>query len=1280
MLPRKPSRRKFAMRTFGPIKNPAAANRRTPTDESNLYRQLFDLTHVIKLIIDPSSLRIVEANPAACAFYGYSQAQFTSKTLPDINTRPESEIRATTQKVLVGTISIFQTQHRLASGQIRDVDIQAALVTQGDKRYLYAVIQDITERKQLENALRKSEQLYRLFVQNMPNSSVVMFDTNMRYTLAEGQLLNRLGAVFEPVVGKLLEECITSKEVANFIIPICQRALRGESFSYEREWLDYAYQAHVSPIRDSSGAIIGGMVLAHDITERKHLEAALRASEEQLRLITDNIQDVITQIGPDDGIRYVSSSSRSVLGFTPEEAIGKTPQEFFHPDDWPTINAEQQVSIMAGNLYMRGEGRVRHASGHYIDAESTGKFLYDDQGKFLGGIYVTRDITERKRLEAALRASEERLRIITDNVQDVITQSDPDGHIIYANSSVRDVFGFAPEEMIGKLAREFIHPDDWVRLSGLWDVTVKSAKPDVRGEGRIRHADGHYVDVETTVKLRYDEQSNYLGGIYVTRDVSERKRLEAALRASEEQLRLITDNMQDVVSRIDSDDVIRFSTASSSTVFGFGPEEMIGKSAQVFLHPDDCPMVNAVQQASISAGKTFMRGEARIRHARGHYIDVETIGKLLYDDQGNFLEGIYVARDITERKRLEAALRASEEKFRLIAENTSDGVIQYDHASRSITYASPAYDRLFGREIGETAGRLPSDMQEFIHPDDKQRVVNDIRAAIKNQHDHWICEYRSQHKDGHYFWREDHARFNYASDGQLVSAYIISRDISRRKRLEDDLRASEQRLRLITNNMQDLVILADGSGEIIYVSPSITTVMGYDATTVVGTTPINAIHPDDRNRVVETLQASFAALLSDFTVEMRLRQATGHYLDFETNCRILYDDQQNLLGTVFVARDITERKRLEAALRASEESLRLITDNVQDLILLTNAKRAAVYFSPSFTRVLGHDADFLYTRMPIDLVHPDDRPLVNTFIQKILNGEETPVIIELRVSHHDEHYITFEDVFRPVYDPNKQFAGILHVLRDITNRKQMEDLLLEKQKLQTALDKEQELSTLKTRMMERISHEFRTPLSIIQVANETLTHYHNRLSDEKREAKNATVQNQIRRITGMLDEMALVLRSTTNADHFLSISTNLTTLCREIAAELSTSLALPGKYQLELQPDLFAPIDSAVLRDGLTHIMRNAARFSEPAEPVIIRLAQTANSIELRIIDHGIGIPPDELPRIFEPFFRGSNISERGGLGVGLTIARAAIEAHGGTVRVESELGKGTTFIIGLPA
>ncbi len=619
--------------------NPSTSPENTFPHPDSLYHQLFNLTNIIKLIIDPDTLQILEANPAACQFYGYSAAQMTSMQLSEINTRPESEIRATAKKIMVGTISIFQTQHRLASGQIRNVEIQAGLIDQVDKRYLYEVIQDVTERKRTEAALRRSERLHRLFAQNMPDSSVVMFDTDMRYTLVEGPFLKRSGMMSASMIGKLPQEILATHEAIDYTVAIYQRALKGESFSYERQTPDYAYEAHVSPLYDENGQIIGGMILSHDITKRKHLEDQLRTSEERLR---------------------------STLDYAP-----------------------------------------------------------------IGMALFTLD-----------------------------------GYWLDVNPAICQILGYPSEELFQKTFKDLTHPDD----------------------------------------------------------------LE---------------------------------------------------------------------------------------------LDLQPIEDLL-------------------------------------------------------------------------AGKI----------------------------DLYRMEKRYFHKEGHVIWT-------------LLSVSLVR----------------------------------DKAGEPLY------------------------------------------------------------------------------------------------------------------------------------------------------------------FISQI---------------------------------------------QDITERKRLESMLLEKQKLQTSLEKEQELSQLKTRMMERIAHEFRTPLSVIQSTAETLIHYYDRLTPEKRETKGDVIKDQINHIISMLDEISQVVRNT-DGGQLEPQRIDLGMMCREIGAELTTALNLSGKYIFETQGNLLATIDSSVIHDSLAHIMRNAALYSEPADPVRVRIDQIGDRIELRVIDHGIGIKTDELPRIFEAFFRGSNINERGGLGVGLTIARATIEAHGGTIRAESELNKGTTVIVTLP-
>jgi signal transduction histidine kinase len=229
------------------------------------------------------------------------------------------------------------------------------------------------------------------------------------------------------------------------------------------------------------------------------------------------------------------------------------------------------------------------------------------------------------------------------------------------------------------------------------------------------------------------------------------------------------------------------------------------------------------------------------------------------------------------------------------------------------------------------------------------------------------------------------------------------------------------------------------------------------------------------------------------------------------------------------------------------------------------------------------------------------------------------------------------------------------------------------------LDKELELNNLKTRMMNRIAHEFRTPLTVIQAATETLTHYLDRLTADQRTAKEVTIKGQIQRLTRMLDEIGRVIKIDFTPERIHPTSTDVSALCRQLAARLEHELGQPGKFVLDLPETTTILVDPQILNNALMHVMHNAVRFSKPDATVQVTLSRAERGITLSVRDTGIGILPNERARIFEPFFRGNNIGESSGLGVGLTMTRAAIEAHGGTINVDSVLGQGTTVTIWLP-
>ncbi|MFN8529366.1 MAG: GAF domain-containing sensor histidine kinase [Anaerolineae bacterium] len=244
---------------------------------------------------------------------------------------------------------------------------------------------------------------------------------------------------------------------------------------------------------------------------------------------------------------------------------------------------------------------------------------------------------------------------------------------------------------------------------------------------------------------------------------------------------------------------------------------------------------------------------------------------------------------------------------------------------------------------------------------------------------------------------------------------------------------------------------------------------------------------------------------------------------------------------------------------------------------------------------------------------------------------------------------------------------------------QVQQMLIEEERLRTVLAKETELSQLKSRMMERIAHEFRTPLAIIQTSTSTLDLYLERLTVEQRNNKFKHIYDQVNRLSDLLGQIGFVMNGHVMPEAVQFSRTDLSSVCRQTAQELETQFAQPGKYILDLPDSLMVHADAGALRNLVFHIMHNAAQFSAANSPVSVSLSTHDQDVELTVSDRGIGILPEEQGHIFETFFRGTNIGEVSGLGLGLTIAKACVDLHQGSLIVESIPEQGTTVRIWLP-
>jgi signal transduction histidine kinase len=320
------------------------------------------------------------------------------------------------------------------------------------------------------------------------------------------------------------------------------------------------------------------------------------------------------------------------------------------------------------------------------------------------------------------------------------------------------------------------------------------------------------------------------------------------------------------------------------------------------------------------------------------------------------------------------------------------------------------------------------------------------------------------------------------------------------------------------------------------------------------------------------------------------------------------------------------------------------------------------------------------------LIHPDDMATVAPDARSRLDATKMGEVVtsEYRAKHAQgdwRWFSTQEVVFLRNDDGSAQ--QLLGIAQDVTERKKASESLREKERLQITLEKERDLSHLKNRLMTILSHEFRTPLSIILASNELLERYMDRLTPTRRDECLATIKTQVMHLREMLDDITTIAAEVdfgAQHPHFNPDTIDLAETIRQMVEGFKASVGSTYTIDFHAEGNL-NPIsaDTDLLRVILKNLLSNAVKYSHAGKPIFCGLMRQGDEALLTVRDQGIGIPSDEQSRIFETFHRASNALNTGGLGLGLRIVRDYVKLHHGTVSIESQEGVGTTVIVRLP-
>jgi PAS domain S-box-containing protein len=497
----------------------------------------------VGLCILDDQLRFVQINKMLAEMNGASEAEYIGKTvgeiLPDIAPIVEplyQEILRTKEPVLNLEISGKNPKQpgllrHIAASYFPLLDESSEAIGVG------SVIIEITDRKQAEEALRESEQLYRTMASNFPNGTVMLFDTELRYTLVEGKELAAVDLSKELMEGKTIWE-VFPPEFCTAVEPNYRGALAGETVVTEFTYRDRTYLAYTLPVRNERQEITGGMLMTQNITDSQLAEEALRESEEKYRCIVETADEGIWMIDTESKTTFVNKKMADMLGCTTDEMMGQTLFAFMD---------EEGITICEANLERRRQGireqhdfKFRRRDGSALWAILSSNPMSDKQGRYIGALAMIADITDRKQTEAALQQSEAKFRLLYESTSLAVLMLDENGIRDVNNATIKLFRGSCKEQFVGSN-----NPGKWsptFQPNGRDSLTMANEMIAIafeRGNNRFdwlhQRLDG--TDFPAEVVLTTVQVGNESVIQAVVQDLSDRKFAEEILVRSEEALR-----------------------------------------------------------------------------------------------------------------------------------------------------------------------------------------------------------------------------------------------------------------------------------------------------------------------------------------------------------------------------------------------------------------------------------------------------------------------------------------------------------------------------------------------------------------------------------------------------------------------------------------------------------------------------------------------------------------------------------------------------------------------
>ena len=1023
-------------------------------------------------------------------------------------------------------------------------------------------------------------------------------------------------------------------------------------------------------------------------------------SEEKFRRLSEIAFDGIA-VTDNGHFVEVSAQFAKLFGYRPKELVGMSAAEFLVPE----VRDDIQKKVSAGydhpyeTLCMRKDGST-------FPVEVCGKD-FSFQGRKLR-VTAVRDVTERVRMNEELRASEELYRTLMGISPDAVTTTDLYGNITQVSHRTLELHGFESEEkIIGLNAVELIAEKDRDRATANMQKTMEEGSIS-NVEYTLLRADGSSFWGELNAKLIINGRGEPEAFIATTRDISERKQAEEALRESEQKFRTLAEQSPNMIFINDMSGVVYVNQKC---------EELMGYTGEEFYSPD-FDFMELIEPGSREfiqhnfrqhmEGKDLPPYEYALITKGGDRVEAIITTKLIQYEEKRALLGIIT--DITERKRVEGALRESEERYRQLVENATD-VIYGTDINGNFTFVNEVTERVIGYSEDEL---LKKNILDLIHPDARPDADQFYRSQFTSKTPNTYYEFPAVTKDGDEIWFGQNVQVLIEGD-RIVGFQAVARDITERMKATSEIQRLKEFTENILQSMSEGVVVDDEEGNFRFVNQAAARLLGYEIEEILGQHWTN-FFPTDQHAVVQAANERRRHGESDrYEVELMRKDGTRFPALISGTPRIVGEDSK---GSMAVFMDVTARRQRErergaivtvsTALRSAadrEEMLPIILDQLLELL---EAEGAAIVMCDQDTNesvaelARGVWDEWSGERLPPgegisghviesgDLYQTNDVQHDPLFSRPDLLGDVYALICAPLIAHEETigalmvgREMSFEEGEARILTAIADMAA--NALHRTNLMKTLEQRVLERtRELKEANEMLMELDQLKSDFVSNVSHELRTPITNIML-------YLNLMErKEKREERPRYMQilkAESARLAHLIEDLLTLSRLERDSTphgvepHVLdALIAEILSAHQERAKDKSVSMSHELNPEI---PPVYISWDQIV--QVFTNLVSNALAYTYSGGDVTIssELSEFAGEKHVAVHVHNSTppIPSEDLPHIFERFYRGKVGRESGepGTGLGLSICKEIVELHQGHIGVTSNEDQGTIFTVYLP-